>query len=53
MEQSIEKMRESNWIDNSLYESLRSMMLQYRQYSRTDYLVHAKEYSTNGDHCWS
>ncbi|GMT26874.1 hypothetical protein PFISCL1PPCAC_18171, partial [Pristionchus fissidentatus] len=46
-------MVERNWIDKSWHGSLRSRMLGSRQYLRTEYVIHGKEFSTVGDHCWS
>ncbi|GMT07095.1 hypothetical protein PENTCL1PPCAC_29269, partial [Pristionchus entomophagus] len=40
-------------IDKSVHGFLISTMRQSRQYIRTDYLIHAKEFSTIADHCWS
>ncbi|GMS78382.1 hypothetical protein PENTCL1PPCAC_557, partial [Pristionchus entomophagus] len=37
----------------SVHASLISNMRQSRQYLRTDYLIHAKEFSSYADHCWS
>ncbi|GMR38163.1 hypothetical protein PMAYCL1PPCAC_08358, partial [Pristionchus mayeri] len=49
----IERMYTSNWIDKSWHDSLLHKQAQGRQYLRTDYLIHTKEYSQIGSHCWT
>lgn len=49
---AIQNMLSKNWISKTWHDSLRSEMLGSRQYLRTDYVAHGKEFSTTGDHCW-
>jgi len=49
----IDTMLNEYGMDKSVHASLISNMRQSRQYLRTDYLIHAKEFSSYADHCWS
>ncbi|GMS89449.1 hypothetical protein PENTCL1PPCAC_11624 [Pristionchus entomophagus] len=52
-ETMIDTMLNDFGIDKSWHASLTSKAKKTRQYIRTDHLIHAKEYSSIVDHCWT